>query len=303
MPETTLFTPVKSKPFTPTRKDIETIKALNRYFLLSAEQVRRLFYGEGSIQYAKARCKLLADHGYVTVLTNAATKGYVYRLGPAGLKLLRTLDEEVPRRLRLYQSSDSEYFVPHTLAINDVLIAADMLEQTQQAVTVIDLVHEKHMAAIKVPTGGGREQGVITDGILTFGINAGGEEFEQTFFLEIDMGSKAGRWKRKIRRLIAYGSGPYKKHSDTPFFTVAVITPLGEQHRRNLQHWTADVLIEDHRKGSNWEASFLFTAHPAATTPPETFWLGATWYEPFSATPTRLMAMPGDHVAAPEETL
>ena len=301
MPETTLFTPAKTKPFMPTRKDIETIKALNRYFLMDAEQVRRLFYGTGSIQYAKARLKLLTDHDYASEL-GSKNKAYTYRLGPKGLKLCRSLDEPVPRRLRLYETSDSEYYVPHTLAINDVLISADMLGQTQNAVSVIDLVHEKQMAAIKVPVGGGQQEGVITDGILTFGITNGEEEFEQTFFLEIDMGSKAGRWKRKIRKLIAYGSGPYKKHFDTPFYTVAVITPIGEQHQRNLQHWTADVLTEDRLKGTQWEKSFLFTSQPAATTPPEQFWLAATWYEPFSDAPTRLMEVTGDD-ATPEETL
>jgi len=41
-----------------------------------------------------------------------------------------------------------------------------MLARTHQAVTVLDLVHEKQMAAIKVPVGGGRREGVITDGIV-----------------------------------------------------------------------------------------------------------------------------------------
>lgn len=292
MAETTLFTSSKAKPFTPTAKDIETIKALNRYFLLDAEQVRRLFYGTGSIQYAKARLKLLTDNEYASEL-GSKNKAYTYRLGPKGLKLCRSLDEPVPRRLRLYETSDSEFFVPHTLAINDVLISADMLERTQQTVTVIDLIHEKQMSAIKVPLRGGREEGVITDGILTFGISAGGEEFEQTFFLEIDMGYRVDKWKKKIRRLISYGGGPYKKHYDTKFFTVAVITPKGDAHMHNLRHWTADVLYEDSLQGTNWEHSFLFTAAPAATTAPSLFWLGETWHRPFADAPLRLIEVNG----------
>jgi len=195
----------------------------------------------------------------------------------------------VPRRLRLYQTSDSEYFIPHTLAINDVLISADLLERTRPHVGVVDLIHEKSMAAIKVPTGNGNQEGVITDGILTFGISNTDGEYEQTFFLEVDGGSKAGRWKSKIRRLISYGTGPYKQHCDTPYFTVLVITPMGEAHMHNLRRWTADVLTEDGLGGTPWEQSFVFTALPAATTPPDAFWLGEGWHDAFSARPMRLI--------------
>lgn len=298
MTDTTLFTASHIAPFRPTPKDIETVRALNRYFLLTAEQVRRLFYGEGSLTWAKGRLKLLTDNGYASALAvkrtdNRGNAAFVYRLGPGGLKLCRSLDDPVPRRLRLYQTSDSEYYVPHTLEINNVVISADILSRAQSGVTVIDLVHEKQMAAIKVPTGGGQYEGVITDGILTFAIAAGEEEYEQTFFLEVDMGSKAGRWKRKVRKLIAYGGGPYKAHCDTPFFTVAVITPNGEAHMRNLRRWTTDVLAEDGLQGTTWEHSFAFTAAPAATTAPEAFWLGETWYRPFADAPMRLIEVPG----------
>lgn len=299
MTDTTRVPSAKATPFYPNSKDIETVKALNRYFLLSAEQVRRLFYGAGSIKWAKGRLKLLADNDYASALKvtrtdNRGNAAFVYRLGPEGLKLCRSLDEPVPRRLRLYQRSDSEYYVPHTLAINDVLISADLLGRAQAAVSVVDLVHEKQMTAIRVPTGGGQHEGVITDGILTFGITSSDGEYEQTFFIEVDMGSKAGRWKRKIRKLIAYGSGPYTQHYDTPFFTVAVITPNGEAHMQNLRHWTADVLAEDGLQGTTWEHSFVFTAAPAATTAPPLFWLGESWYRPFAAAPLRLMEYPGE---------
>jgi hypothetical protein len=301
MAETTLFTPKKSTtPFRLTAKDIETVRALNRYFLLSAEQVRRLFYGKGSITWAKDRLRLLTKYEYASVLDNKAKGEYVYRLGPEGLKLCRKLDEPVPRRLRLYQSSDSEYYVPHTLAINDVLISADLLARTQQAVTVLDLIHEKQMAAIKVPVGGGRMEGVITDGILTFSIVEGGEKFEQTFFLEIDMGYRRTRWMTKVCRLISYGKEAYKKHYDTPFFTVAVITPLGEAHLRNLKRWTEDVFTEDGLRGTAIEKSFVFTAAPAATIHPASFWLGTSWLEPFSDIPLRLIETPG--TAAPDKS-
>ncbi len=298
MTEKTLDRSSQTTLFRPNLKDIETVRALNRYFLVTAEQVRRLFYGEGSIQWAKGRLKLLTDHEYASALkvTRTDSRGnaaFVYRLGPEGLKLCRSLDEPVPRRLRLYETSDSEYYIPHTLEINNVLISADMLSRTQATVTVIDLIHEKQMMAIKVPIGGGQQEGVITDGILTFGIADGGEEYEQTFFIEVDMGSKAGRWKRKVRKLIAYGSGPYKRHYDTPFFTVAVITPTGEAHMRNLRHWTADVLAEDGLRGTQWEQSFVFTAVPAAPTHPEAFWLSDTWFGPFADAPSWLIEVPG----------
>src|SRR5215207_6772177 len=41
------------------------LEALARYFYLTAEQLRRLLYGDGSLRYAQDRLKSLMEAGYV----------------------------------------------------------------------------------------------------------------------------------------------------------------------------------------------------------------------------------------------
>src|SRR5205807_2043104 len=108
-----VFVPAQPRPQPPSERKIAILRAINRYFALTAEQVCRAFYAETSLKFVKSLMKELADHGYVEAFSipRSQSRGnlpYVYRLGPQGLKLLRDLDEVVPRRLRRSEEPVSE---------------------------------------------------------------------------------------------------------------------------------------------------------------------------------------------------
>lgn len=290
-----IFVASRAQPYRINERDIEIVRSLNRYFYLTAAQVCRLFYKRGSLTFVKEKLRALVAAGYADACSIPRTQSrgnlpYVYRLGAKGLTLLRDLDEPTPYRLRRYATINSEYHLPHTLAVNDVLISADMLSQVQPAVSVAALLHERVLkqqpVAVTLPSG--VRKGVIPDGVIDFDIADTAGAARQFVILELDMGSKQEAWKRKAERLILYGSGPFQARYKTHSFSLAVVTPKGERHMRDLKRWFEAVLVAKGLRESAWRDAVFFTSRDA-TDSPDLFWLAPGWSTPFSDEPAVLL--------------
>ncbi|MBM7807767.1 hypothetical protein JOD57_003604 [Geodermatophilus bullaregiensis] len=114
-----------------TARDWAVLGDVDRCRLLSGRQLQRLHVGEGETAARAARRLLarLTRHGLLARLERqigglrAGSSGFVYGLGPAGVRLLHP---GAPRR-RLHEVRDG--FLRHTLAIGDLYVELRQAEQ------------------------------------------------------------------------------------------------------------------------------------------------------------------------------
>src|SRR5579872_5377857 len=113
--------------------DEAILQALFDLHYLTAEQLCRLRYSATSLNHAREQLKRLYDLGFLarTYGPRAQAAGstpWVYFLARRGLTHLRQLGFESERRHRPSEErTRSDQFLFHTMAVNDVLIAAMLL--------------------------------------------------------------------------------------------------------------------------------------------------------------------------------
>lgn len=104
--------------------------------------------------------------------------------------------------------------LPHTLEVNDVLITAELLGDSEQDITLLQAVHERDMRV--------RTQGTIPDAFLDFAHS--GMRFP--VLLEVDRGTTQQRQTReKVGRLVQFVQGEYRTLFGVSAATVAYVAP------------------------------------------------------------------------------
>ncbi len=281
MHPTVIYRPPRAKPFEPNPKAVDILRGLNRLFYLSPLQVNRRYWTGNCLTQAKAVLKTLADHGYAEAVTlqGAEPRGrpaYVYRLGPAGLKYLCRLDEPIPTRLR--HDDPTRDHLRHLLAVNDLILSAELLARTQQEVALAEFAHDRALKSTPFPVTmpSGRTATVVPDAILHFTISDREGEGEQYVVCEVDMGAKRQRWEEKMEKYLRFlpaFTARYRTHS----FTLAVATPLGDAHAAKLKLWTEQVFTRNGMQGTGLASAVFFTGDNPVAAAPEIFWLSPAW--------------------------
>ena len=270
-------------------KDLDIIRAVGAYWYLSPEQVMRLFWAGNSLGRAKERLLQLLSQDYLHRIPIPKRRGqlrgrygFAYRLGPQGLRLLKEEGAAVPTRLNRTHAPEQQ--LPHTLACNDVLIQAALLEKGNDQVSLSHFMHEKtlHNTPPRVTLPNGKTAGFELDGVLFFDIREGGDLFEQVALLEVDMGNTQAYWLTKLEKLMAYIQGAYKTDYQTESFTFLVYTPTSDVHVQNLIAWTESFFTQRGMAKSHWPPFFYFTDRSARDTDPMSFFLDPHWRQPFT---------------------
>ena len=260
----------------PLPQDRRILEALARFHVLTAEQVRRLFYGK-SLTYVQSQVMpRLVAAGLVQDLHFAKTMRYgsfpiVYTLTPKGW---REIGMPPPRFKRTEQSASH---LLHSLAVNDVCIGAELFARRYPQVSLVELEHEWDFKRNPFRADVGS---VAPDGLLRFRI---GTE-PQDVLLEVDRSTEGkAQWLAKIEPLLALAQGSFQELYDTPFApTIAVLTTGGEQRRRHLQAWTAE---------QDTDSLCLFASvDPAAD--PDSLFLSPIWYPSRQGDAESLFALP-----------
>jgi hypothetical protein len=240
---------------------------------------------------------------------------YVITLGRRGYKYLRQQGFAIGR----YRSSDAwvhkEIPMRHRLAVNEFLLKAQLLEDTQPNVHLFEYRHEKYWNAnplrVSVP---GREKpvGLSPDLLVAFETH---DPFDQYWFLpEINLTEMWRKdWEEKVRAY-CYCLPAYEKRLGTKILTTIpvmvasssafprqVYTKLAldeikeqqlearrrEKRLQNLLHWTEHVLEELNLRH---EADlFSFSAAPLTEISPTDLFYSPHWMIPFSDTPRSLL--------------
>jgi hypothetical protein len=219
-------------PRYPSAAELEVLVALKDYHCLTVEQIM-LLTGRTSLRSAQHRLKELADAGFVrkhdrrssNVLRplraawSLTNKGKAYLEG-AGMIVLP------PRPPR-------PYILDHTLAINEVLIRAHLLERTTAGVELLDWQHDRELRMWR-PT-----LSVIPDGFMHFAVTSGGSRHSFPVLLEIDMGTMdRRRWQEKVQRYVQFFTGEFQTVFKTDAATVAVVVSDTEKRVSDLKKWT-----------------------------------------------------------------
>jgi len=273
-------------------RDEALVRAVALFHFLTAEQLTRLFYRPTSLEYVRAKLRRLTQAGYLLRLrlprTTAGNPPFVYRLARGGLTFLAQSGDPTQVRFRPSEHQEHAYlFLAHTLAVNDVLIAATLASQELPQVILADVQHERDLrhTPVRVKTPQGESMGIVPDAWLD--VHLWGKE-RMCLVLELDRGTIEQRaFTHKLRGLLAYAGGPYQEQFETASLTILIATTAGELRARKLVQWCERVLRQQHLEA---EADlFLITALDPGAITPTRFFLSPIWQQPFEQTPRCLV--------------
>jgi len=187
-----------------TEQDRAMVATVAQLRLVSAQQLRRLYFSRDSLSDSDSRRVRyqLARLVRTSVLHRlprrvggfqAGSAGYVYRLGPIGHRLITATGS----RNKAWRPSEG--FVRHTLAISKVYT---VLDELQADGLIVVLRFEAEPEAWRTFMGGGGEaEHLKPDGYVVLRSHG----FEAHWYLEVDRGTESGAaLQRKLERYLRY---------------------------------------------------------------------------------------------------
>jgi hypothetical protein len=247
---------------------------------LTPEQIARLHRAIGSLTYVKAQLKALVDADLALSIGGRGTNlPLLYTLRGKGRSLASALSEQQRKRFRPTEAREKQtntYFMRHLLAVNDVLISARLLSQTQPDITLTRLYREPELRRriyVDVPF----RICIEPDGGCQFLSTKIGQErpetWEDFFFIELyrTLPPVKERFKQKIQGYVTYvATGQHEALFATPVLSLAVIAQT-PQMMGMLKYWTEEALREiDKPEEGEW---FFFCSPDTATASPEELFL------------------------------
>ena len=259
------------------------LQSLYTYYYLTAKQVCRLHYSPGSFTRVEKLLKELRDNEYLQwdflpVKRRFGSSPAYYMLAKRGISYLRRLGKDVS--LLPYPSEKRQLkslFIPHTIAVNDFLIAASLLPRVAPDFCLHDMRHELYLKrTIK--------GAVVPDGWLDF---RRGKE-QSCFLLEVDRGTEDIKvFKEKIRSLVHFSKTSYQEIFHTPSITIVFATTTNSLRLQNMLTWTKQTLSE--MRETQEADLFRFAAIPEGELDPAWLFFEKVWYRPFSDKPLALL--------------
>jgi hypothetical protein len=275
--------------------------ALGEFDYLTAAQVTRLCYATGSLTYVKATLKSLVDAGLAVSLGGRGT-GLPRVYTPTGTGYtLASMAQGLPhakrvRRIEEAAKAANVYFLQHTIAVTDILIAAKLLSHTVPDIALNRLYRERELKRkiyleLPVIIGNGKTESrticLEPDAALDFVI---ADKWQDFFHIEVYRTHlREYRFKQKIHAYAAYAASPiHQQLFATPALAIAVF--CSSPHlAQTLKRWTEEVLQEIHQP--ELDERFFFTSTDPATARPEELFLSPVWEQPLSTTVTPLLVL------------
>jgi hypothetical protein len=295
---------VTKRPWTLHPVDIQILRAVNRFRYVTAAQLNRLFWPDNTRdkdRYAQRRLQRLVEDQYVLPLRElprptSGTAPRVHALAWRGRKVLLELGDDVPSYYRpseTREAAENPLFMPHTLAVIDVLIAAERLTQEVVSVYLTQLLLERDLRRmglrVTVPPiqvqAHARRVTVVPDAIFSFEVDG----VEQHFILELDRDTeRAQAWRNKVAALALWLDSTSSRHSlPSDYRTVIVAVPTNRR-REQLREWTA-LELKERSLYDTYAPIFVFSEISPVSTTPLDFFAGAHWYPAYLADPEGLI--------------
>lgn len=226
------------------------LKAIFSYWFLTAKQVTRLLYSEGSLTSVSSRLKRLSDNGYLHRTycpTEFGRAPIVYTLDRKGINYLKATGDLEDVRYRPSEVPNTHIFMSHTLAVNDILIDLALTTKKCQNLEVRQIMHERDLKRMPLVIElSDRTIRVVPDAWIELRVN--GNE-QMCLWLELDRGTTdQKKWRRKIEAITASMKGVYQEHFKVNNLTVMVVTTSGAKRLSDLVEWTESELSNNGQK-------------------------------------------------------
>jgi hypothetical protein len=282
--------------------------ALAVFGYLTAEQITRLLFAPSSLSYVRKLLKSLLTGGFVLVLGGKAVNlPLIYTLSGVGRSFATAMGTAPRKRFRPSEEQDKShnpYFLKHTMAVTDVLIAAQLLSQTHPSITLSRMITERELKRkISVELPGLAEDGRSRLQTITIEPDAGLhflitetwhtelQTWEDFFFIELYRNLPPAEWrfKQKIKAYVSYAlNGWHERFFQTPVLSIVVIAAT-ESMATTLKRWTEEALMEIERpEEGNW---FFFRSIDTATANPEEMYVAPVWERAFGTSKTPLLVL------------
>ncbi len=254
--------------------DVEILKLVREYYLLTAWQLVNLHFARGSFTRAQTKLQILSGNKedlpceaylrrrglYPNTFGNTAQ---IYYLGTPGINYLkRELGLGLTtRHTRLDKIQELSYPpLIHALNVNDVLIAGRNLPKAAPDIRLGAFLHDFDLQTIpalveferRFKEGGTTEERVkiVPDGMLDFRLTLaqGNKERRRILLPEIDRGTETNieEFKKKIRAYVHYAlpDGPFdEQFGPVNKRVVWIVCKGGENRATTIRKWCEDELL------------------------------------------------------------
>lgn len=301
----------KRVSFEPTPLDCTILQYVKEYHFLTAWQLVKLHYSDGSLTRARVKLLRLYEQGYLDRRAlphvSAGQPTYIYALATKGINSLKAQGYSSFSRYRPNELQHFKYpHLEHVLSLNDVLIAARRLTKDAPDITLEEMRHDlalkKTPAKVtyvrRLPNGekADEQMSLVPDAWLSFSLRLANttKKREKNVVLELDRGSETNvsEFKKKFRAYVHYAAegGAYSQMFGTNNVTIAYATTAGEKRQETMRLWCEQELRE---QGVEYAASlFRFTALPQGTLNARAIFLAEGWYKPYESKPVPLLWKP-----------
>ncbi len=281
------------------------LSALLEYDYLTAQQLTTLLYSSGSLTYVRAKLRSLVAAKLVFALAGKSA-GLPHVFTPTGKARAYTSNftgGPAPVRFRPAEErekADNLFFIKHTLAIRDVLIAARLLANTTPGIVLNRIYQERDLrrkiyVEIPVHTGQGKQSKqticLEPDASCAFIVQ---EKWRDFFHIEVYRYLPVETlWKQKVTGLVTYRlNGQHQALFHTSALSIAVFAQTTEM-AQTLKAWTEEALTKLTQPGEGQRFFFNTIDDPTSAQPAEMY-LAPVWQQAFANTTTPLLVLKED---------
>jgi len=205
------------------------LNALADYYYLTADQLTRLLFSEGSLTYVQTQLRELVAEALVekTLPPKQTVYGrspFVYRLSRKGRLLAKNLGIAVPKRYRsLAESTHKSYPLSHILAVNEFLIKTTLLAKRNVDIVLRQTLHDKvlsqHPLRVTLP-GEQKTRKLIPDSWIDIGQKSLLRRY--CFCVEVNLTEVSQRrWRETVSKYLSCLPA-YQAYFETDIITVLV---------------------------------------------------------------------------------
>src|SRR3954462_4240795 len=223
---------------------MEVLTALKDYHFLTVEQIM-LLTGRPSLRSSQRRLKELAEAGFV--LKHDRRSSNVLRPLRAAWSLTSKSKSylEGAGMIVLPARHPRPYILDHTLAINEVLIKARILEETTAGVELLEWHHDRNLRRWRPILS------IVPDGFLHFAVTTPIGRHSYPILLEVDLGTiDRRRWQEKVRRYLQFFTGEFQTVFHTDAATIAIVVSDTEKRVSDIKRWIEWELTKLNAKAS-----------------------------------------------------